>query len=301
MPAVPWRRIGWEIGLGLVAALAGLVVIAPVLWLVNLIFHSTGSSGNGDFRLLGAVSGAGVLLLLYQVRVRPNLREPAMRAASGIAEALRGDEGRPRRQAAAFRVWAGVPIASLRVILYGASGAETPRLQAQLCMHVQTRSSASAALTWALSELDGDRVLLLSEPEEPGAPPEEPPVSVAAKTFDESFHHLWSAAGRAPSDKPVVFATALLAQAIEGSEAELHRLAIEAGQRVAELPDISGVEVLTSEEDGRRAPYYLWLAAGCSRAVRRQVYLALEPATSTLNHARSIDRFDLLACEQLSR
>jgi hypothetical protein len=68
-------------------------------------------------------------------------------------------------------------------------------------------------------------------------------------------------------------------------------------ERVARLPDIAGVEVLQSEARGTEAPYFLWLAAGRSRAVRRQVYLVLEPSSASHGIAWSVDRFDLLACD----
>lgn len=294
MGLLPWQRIGWEILLGLLALIAAAVVLLPAFWVVNLIFRS------GLYNLLIAVVVAGVLMLLYQVRLRPSLREPAMRAAQGIAEALRGDEPAPAAASSvsAFRVWGGVPIASLRASLHQTSTAAPVLLAESLCAYVRARAAEAPALTWALSEVGGNHFLLLQEPEQAGEPlPEMSGLLAASRSWEGSFQHLWSANGPASYEEPVIFATVLLGQAVGGKEAELHQFAVGMAERVAALPDIAGVEVLTSASSGMEAPYVLWFAAGRDRAVRRQVYLALEPVSAAEGLATTIDRFDLIACD----
>lgn len=304
MRLIPWQRIGWEVALGLLAIGAALAVLLPVMWAADLIFHW---GTNGEYKLLVVVIACGVLLLLYQARLRPTLRDPAMRAAAGIVEALRGPEQAtaPASSVAAFRVWGGVPIASLRASIHTAPVAPTAartRLADGLCGYVRDRAAATGALTWALSEVTGNRILLLREPEQSGGDRGELVQALAASTtFEQTFHHLWSANGPASYEEPVAFATVLIGQAVSGKEAEVHRLAVQMAERVAALPDIAGVEVLTSDAPGTQPPHFLWLAAGRNRAERRHVYLALEPASAAEGLAWSIDRYDLLACDAYAR
>lgn len=289
-----WGRLGREIALGLLALGCALVVILPGLWLTSVAYNA------GLYALLIATCAAGVLLLAYQVRLRPALREPAFRAATGLAEALRGPEAETpqRTEAAAFRIWGGVPIAALRVSLHRPLDGAPTALAETLCRHVRERAAHTATLNWALSEVGGDRSLLLREPEQTAAPIAPLRGALAAScVLEQSFHHLWSANGPASYEEPVAFATVLLAQAVAGHEAELHDLAVRMAERVARLPDIAGVEVLQSEAHGTESPLFLWLAAGRSRAVRRQVYLALEPSSAAQGLAQSVDRFDLIACD----
>ncbi len=165
-------------------------------------------------------------------------------------------------------------------------------------MQVRAGAATSPALHWALSEVAGDRLMLLQEPAQTGDPsPETGSLLRASQIFEETFHHFWSADGPASYEEPIAFATVLLAQAVAGKEAELHQIAVRMAGRVAVLPGISGVEVLTSEGDGAASHHLLWLAAGRNRAVRRQVYLALEPSSAVQGLAWSVDRFDLLACD----
>ncbi|GEM_PF-2283978 len=289
-----WGRLGRELLLGLLALACALLVILPVLWLTDRAYHE------GLYTLLIATCVAGALLLLYQVRLRPALREPTFRAAAGIAEALRGPEAEaPERQSdAAFRIWGGVPIALLRVTLHRPADGTPTALAETLCRYVRERAAHTATLNWALSEVGGDRLLLLQEPERTAAPIA-PLRGTLASTclLEQSFYHLWSANGPASYEEPVAFATVLLAQAVAGHEPELHDLSVRMAERVAQLPDVAGVEILQSEARGNEPPYFLWLAAGRSRAVRRQVYLALEPSSASQGIAWSIDRFDLLACD----
>ncbi|HLZ71348.1 MAG TPA: hypothetical protein VKV26_15720 [Dehalococcoidia bacterium] len=289
-----WARLGREALLGLLALVCAAVVILPILWLTNLAYHA------GLYALLIAICAAGVVLLAYQVRLRPALREPAFRAAAGIAEALRGPEVEaPQRSSdAAFRVWGGVPIALLHVSLHRPADGTPTALAETLCRYVRERAAHTATLNWALSEVGGERLLLLQEPEQTAAPIA-PLRGTLASTcrLEQSFYHLWSVNGPASYEEPVAFATVLLAQAVSGHEPELHDLAVRMAERVAQLPDVAGVEVLQSEARGTEPPYFLWLAAGRSRAVRRRVYLALEPASAAQGIAWSIDRYDLLACD----
>jgi hypothetical protein len=301
MRQLPWQRVGSEIGLGLIALAAAFVVILPAFVVVNWIFHA------GLYQLLVSTVVAGTLLLLYQWRLRPTLREPALRAAAGLAEALRGSEAEPPAgpSNAAFRIWGGVPIAALRAsLLSGTVHAGTPYsgttpLPESLCAYVRSRAGSSPTLTWGLAEVGGSRLLLLQEPEQAGNEmPELSSVLRRSLVAEETFHHLWSRNGPASYEEPIAFATVLLAQAVSGKEAELHRLAVSMAERVAALPDISGVEVLMSESaGGTEPPRLLWLAAGSDRGIRRQVYLALEPSSSAQGLAWSMDRFDLLACD----
>ncbi len=289
-----WGRLGREIALGLLALACALVVIVPGLWLTSLAYNA------GLYALLIVTCAAGVLLLAYQVRLRPALREPALRAATGLAEALRGPEveAPPRPEAAAFRIWGGVPIAVLRVSLHRPPNGTPTALAETLCRYVRERAAHTATLNWALREVGGDRLLLLQEPEQTAAPiaPLRGTLALSC-VLEQNFHHLWSANGPASYEEPVAFATVLLAQAVPGHEAELHDLAVRMAERVARLPDIAGVEVLQSEAHGTESPYFLWLAAGRSRTMRRQVYLALEPSSAAQGLAWSVDRFDLLACD----
>jgi hypothetical protein len=295
------RRIGVEIALGLLAIGLALVVLLPLMWAVDLIYHW---GRNGEYKLLIAVVALGALLLLYQARLRPTLREPARRAAAGIVEALRGPEpaALPASSVAAFRTWGGVPIASLRASIHTAAPVLRTRLAEGLCGYVRDRAAVTGALTWALCEVSGDRIMLLCEPEQSGGDGWDLTQQLAdSMIFQGAFHHLWSANGPASYEEPVAFATVLIGQAVSGKEADLHRLAVEMAERVAALPDIAGVEVLTSDAPGTQPPHFLWLAAGCSRSVRRQVYLALEPASAAEGLAWSIDRYDLLACDAYAR
>jgi len=289
----PWKRLVQEVGLGILALAIAIAVLVPALWAVNAVFRT------GEYNLLIGTVVAGVLLLLYQVRLRPTLREPTMRAAAGLAEALRGNgEQPPSPSAAAFRVWGGVPIAALRVSVHEQPDNPAASLAPLLCAYVRDRAAATGALSWALSEVGGNRLLLVQEPEQPGEP--EPMLSgalAASRSFEETFHHLWSANGPASYDEPVAFATVVIGQAVAAKEAELHGLSVQVAERVAQLADISGVEVLMSATAGTGSPYVLWLAAGRTRAARRQVYLALEPASATQGLAWTMDRYDLLACD----
>ena len=295
MRLLPWQRVAWELMIGALAIIAAAAVIGPVFFVVNLIYRS------GLFNLMFATVAAGVVLLFYQVRLRPALRDPAMRAAAGIAEALRGGEPptpEQLRSASAFRIWGGVPTAALRATLHKPAGTTPLALTEALCSFVQSRADEAPTLTWALSEVGGDRYLLLQEPEQAGEPMQEMNSAMrTSQVWEESFHHLWSANGPASYEEPVAFATVLVGQAVAGKESELHKFAIGMAERVAALPDVSGVEVLTSDTHGNEAPYVLWLAAGRERAVRRQVYLALEPASAGEGLATAIDRFDLIACD----
>ncbi len=294
MRLLPWQRVVWEVGLGLLAIAAAFAVILPIFWVVNWIYH------RGLYELMIATVVFGTLLLLYQWRLRPTLREPAMRAAAGLAEALRGnDEETPASPSiSAFRIWGGVPIAALRTSLHSPTpGSDS--LPPALCAYVRSQADSSPVLTWALSEVSGNRFLLLREPEQAGDEMLPLPGQLrTSRIAEETFYHLWSANGPASYEEPVAFATVLLAQAVNGKEAELHQLAVGMAERVAALPDISGVEVLMSAASGgNEPPRVLWLAAGRNRAVRRQVYLALEPTSTAQGLAWSIDRFDLLACD----
>jgi archaellum biogenesis protein FlaJ (TadC family) len=61
-------RVLKEMGLGAVALLVAAIVIAPVLWAINTIYDSAGL-----YALLVAVIVFGVVLLVYQARIRPRL------------------------------------------------------------------------------------------------------------------------------------------------------------------------------------------------------------------------------------
>ncbi|HTE83473.1 MAG TPA: hypothetical protein VK821_01955 [Dehalococcoidia bacterium] len=62
-------RILNEIGLGVLALGAALVVIMPVFFLVSLVYDQW-----GIFALLATTVITGVALLFYQARIRPRLR-----------------------------------------------------------------------------------------------------------------------------------------------------------------------------------------------------------------------------------
>jgi hypothetical protein len=287
-------RVVREVLLGLLALGCALVILVPGLVAVDRLLHF------GLYPLLVATVVAGALLLLYQARLRPSLREPALRAAAGIAEALRGaeEESAPRDAPSAFRTWGGVPIASLRVSLHHSTLGTPTQLAGVLCGHVRERARTAAGLTWALSEVGGNRFLLLQEVAPAGAPvPALRGALALSCVMEDTFHHLWSAGGPAGYEAPVAFATVLLAQAVAGREPDLHDLTVRLAERVARLPDVAGVVVLTNEARGGEAPHFLWLAAGRARSVRRQVYLALEPTSAAQGLVWSIDRYDLLACD----
>ena len=57
-----------EVGLGAIAVLVAGLVIIPVLWAINAIYNSAGL-----YALLGTVIVCGVVILVYQARIRPRL------------------------------------------------------------------------------------------------------------------------------------------------------------------------------------------------------------------------------------
>ena len=290
-----WTRVLREIGLGLLALAAAAVVLLPGTWLIDRVFRE------GEYTLLIVSVLVGMALLLYQARVRPALREPVQRAAASLASAFAPVGDAARRESispSAFRVWGGVPIATLNAMLYGdlPASANADVIAAQLCAHVRARAEASGALTWALREVGGGAILLLQEPE----PGEEPvPAPTAALVASETYRHLWSANGPASYDEPVAFAAAVRIVAVEGREASLYEEAVRVARLAAEAADLAGVEVLLSEPAPGVRLSVLLLAAGVARAGRRRLYLTLEGA-ELKGLAMRVQRFDLLACDALA-
>lgn len=60
-----WQRVVRELGLGALALGIVLVVIVPALSIVNAVYQSA-----GPYTLLIVTVAAGVVLLVYQARVR---------------------------------------------------------------------------------------------------------------------------------------------------------------------------------------------------------------------------------------
>jgi hypothetical protein len=294
MTQVPLGRIVRELVLGLLAIVTAAAVLVPSFLVVHLLYRS------GLYQLLIATVGVGVLLMLYQARMRPVLRSAAAPPAASIGEAIGGEPAteRARDTAAAFRIWGGVPLETLRVALFEAEPDRRSRLTPALCAYVRDHALTSAALAWAFAEVGGGRLLLLREPESIGQPLA-PLMGVLAGAEERSFRHLWSAEGPAGYEQPVGFATVVLAQPLAGHEAELHSAAVKVGERVAALADMAGVEALMSQAEGAEPPWVLWLAAGRDRAVRRQVYVALEAAFGAGGPAQRVSRYDLIACDAL--
>jgi hypothetical protein len=290
-----WIRLLREIGLGLLALAAAAVVLLPGTWVIDRIFRE------GEYTLLIVSVLVGVALLLYQARLRPALREPVQRAAASLASALTpvADTGRRETESpSAFRVWGGVPIATLQAILYGdlPPSANADVIASLLCTHVRARAAESGALTWALREVGGGTFLLLQEPEL-GEEPLTAPTS--ALVASETYRHLWSANGPASYDEPIAFATVVRIIAVEGSEAALYEETVRVARLAANAADLAGVEVLLSESAPGSRLSVLLLAAGVARAGRRRLYRAFESAELT-GLAVRVQRFDLLACDALA-
>lgn len=287
------RRVLREVGLGVLAIIAAGVVLLPGLWVIDAVFR------RGEYVLLIVTVLTGCLLLLYQARLRPALREPTQRMATSLAEAFGSDGDYQRRDTpsdSAFRIWGGVPIAALRVFVYGGlppSVSLEPFCSA-MCTHVRARAALSGALTWALREVGGTQVLLLQEPELGQEPLDRP---APALLEEETYRHLWSANGPASYEEPVAFATVLRTTSRSGEEAVLYEEAVRLARKAATIPGIAGVEVLLGEPAGSEPPRVLWLAAGIDRSARRQVYRAVESAAALRDLASAIERYDLLACD----
>jgi len=296
MPIGLWGRLLREIALGALACAIAVAVLLPGLWLTDLAYRA------GELALLSATLAVGALLILYQARLRPALREPVQRVASNLASAL----APPTRSQpvngsspSAFRSWSGVPIPVLRAYFYGGLPPATSLdfFCAAICTYVRERASLTNALTWALREVGGSGVLLLHQPDPEGEPLAAPR---AALQMEETYRHLWSAEGPAGHDRPAAFATVVRAVAHPGGEASLYEAAVELARAATALPAVSGAEVLLLIDDAAeptRPASVLCLIVGVDRDSRRQVYRVIEAATALHEVAAAQRRYELLSCD----
>jgi hypothetical protein len=280
----------WELALAALALGIALIVIVPVLWLVNIGFHA------GVYRLAIATAVAGVLLLIYHVRVRPGLR-----AATGGAEAeyvsRHATDERPPASPGAFRVWRGVPISLLRATVHSTQNAAGQPLAQALCAHVRRHAENNPTLAWAFSRVGGSGFLLLREPERAGEPTLDLDVALLeSRTNELTFYHLWSDTNLNGAESIVASATVVMARAISGTERQLQERAVALAQEITAISDLAGVEVMMSETLATEPPWLLWLVAGRTRSVQRQVYLKLD-RSALAGLAVIADQYSLLACD----